>query len=61
MERGEFRRMNPDVVAQILWAAIHGLVSLRLTLTEFPWEDVDHLAETLVDAEIRGLAPDRGR
>jgi AcrR family transcriptional regulator len=60
MERGEFRPMNPDVVAQILWAAIHGLVSLRLTLTEFPWEDVDHLAETLVDAEIRGLAPDRG-
>ncbi|MGD9891248.1 MAG: TetR/AcrR family transcriptional regulator [Dehalococcoidia bacterium] len=60
MERGEFRRMNPDVVAQILWAAIHGLVSLRLTLTEFSWEDVDHLAETLVDAEIRGLAPDRG-
>jgi hypothetical protein len=35
-------------------------VSLRLTLTEFPWEDVDHLAETLVDAEIRGLAPGRG-
>jgi AcrR family transcriptional regulator len=60
MERGEFRSMNPDVVAQILWAAIHGLVSLRLTLTEFPWEDVDHLAEALVDAEIHGLAPDRG-
>jgi AcrR family transcriptional regulator len=60
MERGEFRRMNPDVVAQILWAAIHGLVSLRLTLTEFPWENVDHLAETLVDAEMRGLAPDDG-
>jgi AcrR family transcriptional regulator len=60
MERGEFRRMNPDVVAQILWAAIHGLVSLRLTLTEFPWEDVEHLAETLVDAEIRGLSPNRG-
>lgn len=58
MERGEFRRMDPDVVAQILWAAIHGLVSLRLTLTEFPWQDVNHLAETLVDAEIRGLAPD---
>jgi AcrR family transcriptional regulator len=59
MERGEFRRMNPDAVAQMMWASVHGLVSLRLTLTEFPWAETEQLAEALVDAEIRGLAPDR--
>jgi AcrR family transcriptional regulator len=57
MERGEFRRMDPDAVAQMMWASVHGLVSLRLTLTEFPWAETTRLAETLVDAEIRGLAP----
>lgn len=57
MERGEFRRLNADVLAQMLWASVHGLVSLRLTLSDFPWEDTTRLAETLVDAELRGLAP----
>jgi AcrR family transcriptional regulator len=61
MERGEFRAMDPDLVAQMMWASVHGLVSLRLTLTEFPWRETATLAEALVDAEIRGLAPDRGR
>jgi AcrR family transcriptional regulator len=58
MRRGEFRRDNPDVLAQMLWASVHGLVSLRLTLPDFPWQDIEHLAGTLVDAELRGLAPD---
>jgi AcrR family transcriptional regulator len=57
IERGEFRREDPDVLAQMLWAAAHGLVSLRLTLAEFPWKDAERLAETLVEAELRGLAP----
>jgi AcrR family transcriptional regulator len=58
MRRGEFRRDNPDVLAQMLWASVHGLVSLRLTLADFPWQDIERLAVTLVDAELRGLAPD---
>jgi len=57
MRRGEFRRQDPDLLAQMLWSSVHGLVSLRLTLVDFPWTDSVRLAETLVDAEIRGLAP----
>jgi AcrR family transcriptional regulator len=61
MRRGEFRYDDPDVLAQMLWASVHGLVSLRLTLSEFPWADTARVAETLVDAELRGLAPDAAR
>ncbi|MGH2588854.1 MAG: TetR/AcrR family transcriptional regulator, partial [Dehalococcoidia bacterium] len=57
MRRGEFRYDDPDVLAQMLWASVHGLVSLRLTLSDFPWGEMTRLAETLVDAELRGLAP----
>jgi AcrR family transcriptional regulator len=60
MRRGEFWREDPDALAQMLWASVHGLVSLRLTLSEFPWTDTTRLAETLVDAELRGLAPRAG-
>jgi AcrR family transcriptional regulator len=57
MRRGEFRYDDPDMLAQMLWASVHGLVSLRLTLSDFPWAETTRLAETLVDTEIRGLAP----
>ena len=57
IERGEFRRSDPDVLAQMLWASAHGLVSLRLTLSDFPWADSATLAAHLVEAELRGLAP----
>lgn len=60
IKRGEFRRESADVLAQLLWASAHGLVSLRLTLPHFPWQDMERLAITLVDAELRGLAPDTG-
>jgi AcrR family transcriptional regulator len=58
IRRGEFRREHPDVLAQMLWASVHGLVSLRLTLPDFPWQDIERLAVALVEAELRGLAPD---
>ena len=57
IERGEFRRADPDLLAQMLWASVHGLVSLRLTLVDFPWAETTQLARALVDVELRGLAP----
>lgn len=58
IENGEFRAADPDALAQLLWASVHGLVSLRVTLPDFPWHDPELLAGTLIDAELRGLAPD---
>lgn len=58
MRSGEFRESDPNLLAQMMWASVHGLVSLRLTLADMRWADAVALAETLVDAEIRGLAPE---
>lgn len=57
IELGEFRSADPNVVAQMLWSAVHGLVSLRVTLPDFAWAEPARVAEELVDSVIRGLAP----
>jgi len=31
IERGTFRRMDPEVAANCCWSALHGIVSLHLT------------------------------
>lgn len=42
-------------LAQILWASIHGLVSIIITKPQFGWEDHRTLIETQVDILIKGL------
>lgn len=54
---GLIRKGEPEVVAEAIWAAGHGIVSLLITHVEFPWS-----REALVDTQIRivleGLLPD---
>jgi len=57
IEAGTLRRDDPDVLAQMLWASVHGLVSLTITLRDVPWSDPATLAETLVATALRGLSP----
>lgn len=48
---------EPMVVAQTLWAGLHGLVSLMITNPEFPWVDrnklIDNMLKTLRQGSIR--------
>ena len=68
--QGAFRRMldyvdaalgtkavtgNRFEVAKVLWAGIHGCVSLQLTQTSFPFGPQKLFAETLVDTLISGI------
>ncbi|MET4684607.1 TetR/AcrR family transcriptional regulator [Brevundimonas faecalis] len=46
---------DPQAVAQSIWAAGHGLVSLRITKPYFEWADRDTLTRTLLDALFAGL------
>ena len=49
---------DPDMVAQVLWSGVHGLVSLHLTKGDDPclsFRPVKVTARLLVDATIRGL------
>lgn len=40
---GQTRRGDARLLAQSLWAGLHGLVSLLLARREFPWVDIEML------------------
>jgi AcrR family transcriptional regulator len=48
-------RTEPKVAAQVLWAGVHGIVSLIITKPYFPWADRDSLVRTMSDALFEGL------
>jgi len=50
---------DPDLLVQVLWAALHGVVSLHLTLgeeTHISWRPARQMVETMIEALARGLA-----
>jgi len=50
---------DPDELAQMSWASVHGLVSLRVAKGDdpsFPWRDVRQVREKLSEVFRRGLA-----
>lgn len=44
---------NADDVAVLVWAGLHGLVSLRMSKPSFPWRPI----EELVDAHLDRIVP----
>lgn len=51
----KLRRMNVDVLTQVLATAPHGLITMTLYQSSFPWVDQKLLATTLVDGLLRGF------
>jgi AcrR family transcriptional regulator len=52
---------DPDEMAQILWAGLHGLVSLRIIKTHDPWlewRDVRETAKHVREIILRGMRRD---
>jgi AcrR family transcriptional regulator len=50
---------DPQLVAQTLWAAFHGLVALQIVKAHDPWIDwrgVETRTATMLDALLRGMA-----
>ncbi|MFX0575833.1 TetR/AcrR family transcriptional regulator [Nocardia nepalensis] len=43
---------DPTATASCLWAAMHGLITLRQDRPSFPWLDLDVLIDTLVSAHL---------
>lgn len=48
-------RRDPFRLATLVWAAEHGIVSLRLTRRRFPWPELDDLVDEAVSSLV-GLA-----
>jgi AcrR family transcriptional regulator len=47
--------LDPRLVAQALWATGHGLVTLLITMPEFPWVGLDALIDGTLNIQFRGL------
>jgi AcrR family transcriptional regulator len=47
----KFKEIDPEMVAQSLWASCHGIVSLLIVKCHFPWVDkeklIDHTINTI--------------
>ena len=50
---------DPELVAQTVWAGVHGVVALALTMADddwVPWRTVEQRAETMIATLLRGIA-----
>jgi AcrR family transcriptional regulator len=56
---GAFRPCDVETVAQSLWAAVHGVVSLLIQNCGFPFVDSAVLVDTTIDSLIEGLSASR--
>jgi AcrR family transcriptional regulator len=55
IKAGKLRRMDINVLTQVLATAPHGLIAMTLYRDGFPWADKKVLANTLVDGLLRGF------
>jgi AcrR family transcriptional regulator len=63
LESSRFRAElnDPDLIAQTLWAAVHGAVALQIIKAGDPWHRwpaLQHRIELILDAILRGLTRD---
>jgi AcrR family transcriptional regulator len=59
--RPEFK--DPELVAQILWSAVHGVASLQISHGDCPWMDwrsLDRRAKGMCEAVLCGLLTESG-
>lgn len=66
LQAGRFRPelTDADLIAQTFWAAVHGVVSLRITMHNDPWiewADIDLRMRTMVDGILRGMTRGDGK
>jgi len=51
-----FRPLPPELATKILWGAIHGVVTLSITVTELDFSDLRDLLNETAETVIRGLS-----
>jgi AcrR family transcriptional regulator len=51
---GAFRDSDPVAMAEAIWAAAHGLVSLLIAMPHFPWSDRPRLVQSVLEMVLRG-------
>jgi AcrR family transcriptional regulator len=54
-DAGKFRKVDPDVTARGLWAALHGVTALLIQMPNFAWGDQQAVVDSIIDTAIEGL------
>lgn len=56
VKAGKLPALNVELASQTLWAGIHGITSLLITKSWFPWVGRDKVIHSTVDTLVSGLA-----
>lgn len=56
IDAGAFRRVDPMVAATGVWAAVHGVTSLLISMPGFPWPDIEALVDHVCEIQTHGLS-----
>lgn len=49
INQGQLRAGDVEATTQVIWAAIHGVTSLLITHTQFPWVEKNRLISLMID------------
>jgi AcrR family transcriptional regulator len=55
VEQDKLAKDNVELASQVLWTAVHGVTSLLITHSKFPWVDREQLITSAVDTIVRGM------
>jgi len=55
IDAGRFRAEDLELMAQSLWAAVHGITSLLIQKPSFPWVARRRLIARVIDSAVEGL------
>ena len=56
---GKFNTADAELASQTLWAGIHGITSLLITHSHFPWVGKEQIIRGTVDTMVAGLEAGR--
>ena len=57
---GSLHTKDPELASQTLWCGVHGVTSLLITHTMFPWVNKEQIIESVVDTVITGVSKQDG-
>lgn len=60
VQEGRFREVDVETVAQALWAAIHGVTSLLIQKSYFPWAGRGKIIEQVINNAVDSLVVQPG-
>jgi AcrR family transcriptional regulator len=55
LKDGKMPALNVELAAQTLWAGVHGITSLLITHSGFPWVGRERVIQSTVDTIVAGL------